>query len=286
MTRGRQSWRQLSCLPQDYYNSESKVFILFQPVEYTNTERLDQYVIIIYFIFIPLARTWLYVPINLQGRFWKCSVYLNIHLPSKNYDFLKSIIKEEECGYLWWLAGSAKWRSSHYQITTDLLLLLLIPFWGSNFSNCWLGSTGHGPFCFFVPFFITAHSAEMVCAQLLTDTWWTWWWRTLPCRRGLGCLLMLVIDLVWVSSSRIHSPKCPQEKFISSSISFANLVSFVWLLFYSWTSSEHVKRRNVLSAGHFWTSTSWSKESKTFMFSPKKKKKKRAVPYNEISLLF
>lgn len=125
-----QSWRQLSCLPQDYCNPESKVFILSQPAEYANTERLDQYVIIISIIFIPLARTWLYVPINLQGRFWKCSVYLNIHLPSKNYDF-KSVIKEEECGYVWQLAGSAKWRSSHYQITTDLLLLTH-SLWGAT----------------------------------------------------------------------------------------------------------------------------------------------------------
>ena len=126
--------------PQDHRNSESKVAILSHPGEYTNTERLDQYVIIISFIFIPLARTWLYVPINLQGRLWKCSIYLNIHLPSKNYDFFLSIIKGEEYGYLWQLAGSSKWKFSHYQITTDLLLLLLlIPFWGSNFSHCQFG---------------------------------------------------------------------------------------------------------------------------------------------------
>ena len=67
---------------------------------------------------------------------------------------------------------------------------------------------------------------------------------------------------------------CPQEKFVSPNISFANLVSFVWLLFYFWTGSEHVKRRKVLSTGHFWASTSWSRDSRTFMFSPKKKKKK------------
>lgn len=227
-------------------------------------------------------------PSTCREDFWKCrvSTWISIY-PVKTSDFLKSVIKEEECGYLWQLAGSGQVEvqslPNHHWPSTSLTH----SFWGATSVTVgWDPLDMHSPV-----------SSSLFSLLPILQKWYVLSCSRIhdelggegpPCRRGSRCLLMLAIDLVWVSSSRIHSPMCPQEKFISPSISFANLVSFVWpFLFLNWFRT--CKRGEMFyQLGTFEPQQVGPREQNFYVLTIKKhKQKKKSCPiqWNIITIL-